>query len=66
MSPSPRIEYISRKVMDRYQDRMAVRLERMYDRIRVIEAMCATFETEFIKLKENVELLSAAAEYHNA
>ncbi len=40
-------EYVSRKVMDRYQDRLTIRLERMYTRIQSLEA-------EITKLKESL------------
>ncbi len=41
-----RAEYVSRKVMDRYQDRLTIRLERMYTKIEQLSRRVDDLEAE--------------------
>ncbi len=43
-------EYVSRKVMDQYQDRMSIRLERLYARIIRLESRCDNLESKSLQV----------------
>ncbi len=56
-----RAEYVSRKVMDRYQDRMSGRLERMWNRIQELEAEALRTQDSLAKLAKALAWLEYCA-----